>query len=369
MKTKTTHEPSREDLDALIAEAEQLTAEPAGAAEQPEGGHPPSTAATSGRSKAREAAVTLAGTAGGLTAGRAASDALARKKVIEVAKRVASRKTAGMSDQQVLEFLQANEGFRRSLVGHLHEQLDAEALKRIYEARKRLGLPEGWYVELYSKHNNTARDGVVKGARNGRALFLEYKASQNPQQMRKAASKAARGSRAKTGLVAPRGVKKTLSTRDVAGLKDVRDAGLSLKQMQAMVDKAANPAKVTQAGTKAAGQLTLRASAGAALLGAGISAACDANKVRKGEMTPAEAAENAAWAGGEATACTVAAAGATVAAAPTLAAGATILAGSSVAGTTALAAGLTVLGPIGVGIGTSLAVGYGVKKLRTTVRS
>ena len=84
-------------------------------------------------------------------------------------------------------------------------------------------------------------------------------------------------------------------------------------------------------------------------------------------MGVGEVAENAAWNGGEAAACTFAVAGATAAAAPTIAAGVTVLAGSSLAGTTAVA-GLATLGPIGLGIGVGIGVGFGFKKVRKALR-
>src|SRR5688572_25028224 len=60
------------------------------------------------RSGTREAATTGAGVLGGEVARRQIADAVNTRKVIDVARRVASRKTAGMSDAQVLEFLGSN---------------------------------------------------------------------------------------------------------------------------------------------------------------------------------------------------------------------------------------------------------------------
>lgn len=65
-----------------------------------------------------------------------------------------------------------------------------------------------------------------------------------------------------------------------------------------MIQSAADPSKVTKVGTQAAQKLTLRASGGAAALGAGISIASDVRALSKGEKTAGEAAENAAWAAG-----------------------------------------------------------------------
>lgn len=371
MQTETTHtEPTTDELLAVVIEAETATARSAKATEPRKSGKPPSTKEAPRRSKKREAATTVIGVAGGEAARRAIVDAVDRKKVIEVACRVATKKTAGMTDAQVMQFVIENDGFRKSLAGHLHEQLDAEDLKHIYELRKTLRMSEGRFLKLYAEHNRKGLDGAYKGAlKKGDALFAQHKASANPNQVRKAADKVGKSVRGKTEVVVPRGVKKNLKASDVKGLKGVRESGRSLKTLNGMVERAADPKKLTDAGTKAAGRLTLKAGAGAAAFGAGLSIACDANKVRKGEMTKAQAAENAAWAGGEAALCTAATAGVTMAAAPTLAAGTAALAASTAAGTTAMAAGLATLGPVGLGIGVGIGIGFGVKKVRQRVRA
>ncbi len=96
-----------------------------------------------------------------------------------------------------------------------------------------------------------------------------------------------------------------------------------------MIQSAADPSKVTKVGTQAAQKLTLRASGGAAALGAGISIASDVRALSKGEKTAGEAAENAAWAAGEAALCGAGTAVAVAGAAPAMAAGTTFLAGSA----------------------------------------
>ena len=319
------------------------------------------------RSTKREAAQTAVGIAGGEVGRRTVVDAIDRKKVIDVARHVASKKCKEMTDAQVLQFVCENEGFRKSLAGHLHEQLDAADLKKIYELRKQLHMSEGRWLKLYAEHNRKGLDGAYKGARKaGDACFTQHKLSENPQQLKKAASKVNARVRGKTELVVGRGTK--VDAKTAKGLKGVREAGRSVKDVRGIVEKAADPTKVTRAGTQAAQKLTLKAGAGAALIGAGLSVATDVSKLRKGEISGGEVAENAAWAGGEAAICTLATAGVTAAAAPTIAAGTAALAASSVAGTTAMAAGLATLGPIGLGIGIGIGIGFGVKKLRKAVR-
>ncbi len=371
-KSIPTDTPTPDEVKAVIDEAELALAQNAGASPSEAVGHPPSPqdeSAPPSRSTRREAAVTAVGIAGGEAARRAAFDALDRNKVIDVARRVATKKTAGMTDAQVVHFIADNAGFRKSLAGHLHEVLDAEDLKFIYDLRSKCGLSEGRFLQLYAEHNRKGLDGAYKGAtKAGEALFAQHKLTENPAQMRKAASKVGPRLRGKTELVVGRGMKDKAAEQAAKGLKGVRETGRSVAEINGIVQKAADPKRATRAGTKAAGQLTLKAGAGAAALGAGVSVACDVNKVRKGELTISEATENAAWAGGEAALCTAAAAGATMAAAPAIAAGTAALAASTAAGTTAMAAGLVALGPVGVGIGASICIGVGVKKARTRLR-
>ena len=320
-------------------------------------------------SNVRQASQVALDLAGGQVAARKAIGAMDRAKVIDVTRRVASRKTRGMTDAQVIEYLANNDGLRDTISGHLFERLDADDLKWLYDMRKRFRLPEGRFLELASEHNRKGIDGVYKGARKkGSAVFAQHKLSESSQQVRNAARKAPKGVRAKTEVVVPRGAKKKISKAATEGVKSLRESGHSVKGVRGMVEKAADPGKATQAGAAAAKNLTLKAGAGAAVLGAGMSVAFDANKVRKGELSVAEAAENAAWAGGEAALCTAATGAATVATAPAIAAGTTALAGSALAGTTAMAAGLATLGPLGVGIGVGIGVGFAVKKVRSKTR-
>ena len=314
----------------------------------------------------RDAVTSVVGLAGGEMARRGITDALGREKVIAVARRVASRKTAGMSEAEVLAFIGQNDGFRRTLAGHLHEQLDAADLKRIFELRKRLGLKGSW-IKLYPEANRAGIDACRKGARKaGQACFSQHKLSENPAYLKEAASKAGKSVRGKTELVVGRGVK--VSERTSHGLKSVREASRWVGEIRGLVEKAADPAKANAVGAEAAKKLTAKAGVGAAVLGAGASVAFDIRAAKRGEKTAGEVAENAAWAGSEAAASTLATAGATAAAAPAIAMGTTALAGSSIAGTTAMAAGLTTLGPIGLGIGVGIGVSYGVRRIRKATR-
>jgi hypothetical protein len=114
-----------------------------------------------------------------------------------------------MSDREVLEFVARNEGFRKSLAGHMHEYFDAEDLKRIYELRKRLGVSEGRWLKLFAEHNRKGLDGIYMGATKGGARFAQHKLTTNPQLLKKAADKVPGNIRAQTELVVARGTKVT----------------------------------------------------------------------------------------------------------------------------------------------------------------
>jgi hypothetical protein len=363
-------EPTSADLE-LVAEAEHARVVDAGGERRPPAATATSTAAgedpPDGAGTRRGSVATTVGVAGGEAARRAIVDAVDRQRIVEVARHVARTKTRGMTDAQVMQFVVENDGFRKSLAGHLHEHLDAEDLKRIYELRKKLRMSEGRWLKLYSEHNRRGLDGAYQGVRKaGEACYAQHKLTENPQQLKKAAHRVGNRVRGKTELVVARGTEVTPEAAQ--GLKGVREAGRTAKGVRGMVDKAADARRVTDAGSKAAQKLTLKAGAGAAAVGVGISVVYDTKGVISGDKSVGEAAENAAWAGGEAAACTLATAGATAAAAPAIAAGTAALAGSSVAGTTALAAGLATLGPVGLGVGVGIGVGFGVKKLRKAVR-
>lgn len=377
--------PSEEQLEAVLAHIEaELTDENGLVAEtylqritDDHGGEePPASAGAEnepsprpkpGNGTLHEAAVTATGLAGGEAARRAIVDARAREAVIKVARRVASKKTRGMTDAQVAAFIRDNSGFRNAIRGHLHEHLDAVDIRQIYELRKKFNLSPGRVLELYPEHNRPGLDGVYKGARKaGSAVFAQHKDSQNPVYLKEAARKVGKGVRAKTELVVTRGTKVNEATKQ--GLKGFREAGRRSKDLTRMIDVAADPSKVTKAGANAADKITAKAGGAAAVVGVGISVAADARKVYRGEKSAVEAAENAAWAGSEAAVSTVASAAVTTAAAPTIAAGVTALAGSSALGTTAAAAGLAALGPVGVGIGVGVGVSIGVKVVRNKVR-
>lgn len=360
--------PSHEDLRRVIDEAEQVLAREAaqqGRREEGASGNPSVSEGPKarGRTRAREGAVTAAGLAGGETARRAVKDAVGLKEVVEVAKRVGSRQTKGMTDEQVLRWLAEKPGRLRTLGGHLFEHLDSKDLERL----SKMTGGKTPVLKLYGAHNRPGLDGAYQGVRKaGGARFAQHKLSENEQLLKKAAEKTNARVRGKTELVVGRGTKVKPSTTE--GLKGARQAGRSVKDVNGMIQTAADPSKVTKAGTQAAQKLTLRASGGAVALGAGISVACDIKGLVEGEKTVGEAAENAAWAAGEAALCTAGTAAVTAGAAPTIAAGTAFLAGSAATGTTAMAAGLATLGPIGLGVGVGIGIGWGVKKVRAKTR-
>ena len=284
-----------------------------------------------------------------------------------MARHVARTKTKGMTDGQVLGFIAENDGFRKSLAGHLHEALDAEELRAIYELRRRLHIGEGRWLKLYAEHNRKGLDGVYMGAiKDGEARFAQHKLTSNPQQLKKAAAKTSKAVRADTELVVARGTKVDPGT--AKGLHGVRQTGNTAKGIRGMVENAADPEKVLQTGADAAARLTAGMAGRAFGAGAAISVALDVNKLRKGELSVDEVAENAAWAGSEAAVGALASAAVTAVAAETIAAGTAALAASSVAGTTAAAAGLAVLGPVALGVGACVIVGFGFKRMRRWLR-
>jgi len=373
VKSVEPQQATSEEVDAVVAAIyEDLLQQDAEAKPEDESKSPSSSGQSESRSgpesrRNAEAAVTASGIAGGEVARRGIADARMRAEVIKVARRVASKKMANLTDPQVVAELAAKPGFRRSVAGHLHEQLDASDLKKINDLRQKLGLSGSRILELYPEHNRPGLDGVYKGARKaGQAKFAQHKLTNSEQQLKKAASKTHKCVRGKTELVVGRGTK--VSEQSAQGLKGVRQAGRSVKEVGKLIEKAADPSKANLAGAEAAKKLTAKAGGGAALLGAGVSVAFDLKGAVNGEKTAGEVAENAAWAGGEAAVTTLASAGATAATASTVAAGTAALAGSSIAGTTAMAAGLATLGPIGIGIGVGFGVGFGVKKIRSALR-
>lgn len=369
--------PATQHADA-VAEAEAVLASERDGASGTQTAQGPSPTESAGettgpsRSHTREATQTAVGVAGGEVARSAIATAVDCSKLIAAARHVATRQTKGASDADVLQLIAGNDRFRESLAGHLHEHFDAEDLKRIYDIRKKLRMSEGRFLKLYPEHNHKGLDGFYTGGvrtkKATQACFANHKFSTKPQQLKKAAANVDVRVRGKTDLVVARGVKKNVAAKTSQGLKGVRETGRSVKDIRGIVEKAADPAKASQVGAKAAKNLSAKAGGGAALAGAGISILCDINKVRKGELRGRQLAENAGWAAGEAAVCTFASAGVTLAAAPGIAAGTAALAGSTAAGTTAMAAGLVTLGPAGLGVGVGIGVGYGVKKLRKCIR-
>lgn len=349
-----------EDLDSELETLLRAVAE--NAQELPRRAIPDGSDAAECITRSRRFNTTILDVSAGEIARRAVKNRIDRQTVIAVARRVASAQTKLMNDEQVLRFVAENHGFRKSLAGHMHEHLDAADLRRLHD----IGARSTW-LRLYPEHNRQGLDGFYSGNRKaGDAVFAQHKLSTSPQQLKKAAAKVGSTVRAKTELVVGRGTKVDARTAD--GLKGVRQAGRSVGEIRKMVEIAADPAKVTEAGAQAAQKVALKAGAGAAVIGAGISVATDIKSLRRGEIAAAELVENAAWAGGEAVVCTVGTAAATAVAAPTIAAGTAALAASSLAGSTAMAASLATLGPIGLGIGVGIGVGVGVKHVRKELR-
>ena len=362
-------EPTAEDVEQVIGEAERALAADAEAAHQR--AHPPDPtdgddhgSSRSRKPSARRGAATTAGSsATAEIARRMVKGVKDRDQVVHAARRVASRQTAGLTDDQVLLWILEKPGRLRMLGGHLHEMFDADDLNLLRKLTR--GRVAG--AELYAAHNRPGLDAYRTGSMGtGGARYTQHKKSANPQVLKKAADKTHRRVRGKTELAVPRGTK--VSEETARGMKGVRQTGRSAKDIDRVLKNAADPSKVRDVGTKAAQKVSLKAGAAGAAVGAGISVACDVKGLVNGEKSVGEVAENAAWSAGEAGASTVAAAGATVLAAPTIAAGTAALAGSTAAGTTALAAGLATLGPIGLGVGVSIGVGVGVKKLRKKLR-
>jgi hypothetical protein len=386
---------SDEDVSKVITEAEAALASSTDSDGRSPKSHPPSTKdapkAQPKRSKAREATTTGVGVAGGEVARRAVEDAMDRQKVIDVMRRVATKKTAGLSDEQVLRWAMEKPGRLRTLSGHLHEVLDADDLaylSKLTGGRTRV-------LTLWVTHNHKGTDGVYRAgakatknaaakgakastkraaakgtkaaAKKAKPTFAQHKLSENPQAIRSAAKKVSPQVRGKTEVVVGRGAKKT-AEKAVSGKMRVREAGRSVKDINRMLEKAADPNKVTKAGKQAATRMSAKAVGGSAGLSVAVSLACDAKGLYKGEKSKGEVTENAAWAAGEGALVTAATAAATAAAAPSVAAGVAALTGSAVAGTTAMAGGLALMGPVGIGIGCGIGIGFGVKKLRNKVR-
>ena len=364
--TKSQVELTKTDVETLMLEVEETLRLAATNETRTE----PSDSKAINNGKLPRRAANAVGTAAGVAAGRRAVDAASRKEVIKVARRVASRKTAGMTDTEVLRFLAGNKKFREvTLPGHLHEFLDAKDFATISNLRTRLGLKPSRILELASDPCRPGIDGTYKGARKvGSAIHAQHKLTDSRHQMKNAAVKVDKRVRGKTELVIGRGSGKQAKGDAVAGLKSVREAGRSVKDVKKLVEKAADPRRVQEVGNKAAAQIGVKAVGGSAIIGAGLSVALDLKKRHKGEITNREMLENAAWCGAESGASTLVTAVAVAATADAMAGGVAILAGSSIAGTTTMAAGLAVLGPVGIGIGAGLVIGFAANKLRKELK-
>jgi hypothetical protein len=242
-------------------------------------------------------------------------------------------------------------------------------MKLLYRFRLR-----STWLDLCAKPNEKGIDGTYRGARRAFArrtdsvpLTVQHKLSSNPTKLRSAADKVSKEARAVTELVTPLRVTRPQAKGD--GLHGFRQGGWTIKRVRDMVEDAANPERLSQVGETAAKSATKKAGAKSAVLAATISVTCDVQKVRRGDLSVTEAAENAGWAGSEAAIATIAGALVTKAMTPTIAAGTSLLAGSTLAGTTTMAAALALAGPWAVGVSTTAAVSVGVKEVRERFRT
>ena len=197
--TKSQVELTKADVETLMLEVEE-TLRLAATNETPT---EPSGSKASNNGKLPGKGANAVGTAAGVAAGRRAVDAASRKEVIKVARRVASRKTADMTDTEVLLFLAGNKKFREvTLPGHLHEFLDAKDFATISNLKTRLGLKPSRILKLASDPCRPGIDGTYKGARKvGSAVHAQHKLTESRHQMKNAAVKVDKRVRGKTELV------------------------------------------------------------------------------------------------------------------------------------------------------------------------
>ncbi len=280
---------------------------------------------------------------------RGVRDAFDRELVFKAVARVATKKSHGKTlIEQAAMVVRSSDSYK----GHVFELMDQRAFNALKGA-------SGKVIELCPEHNRKAIDGVYKVG--GRTVGeLQAKASRNPNYL----ARAAKGSVPKTRELVVTRDGKRVAERAVKGKMPVRASAVSDKDLSRALKKAKTTKKASQVGTAGALRATAQAAGGAAALGAAISVAGDARKLKQGDITKGRAAKRAGIAAAEGATCTALSAAAGAAAAPAIASGVTALVGSTVAGTTAAAAGLAVLGPIGITIGGGILVGSGFKKLR-----
>lgn len=396
VQAKNFAQPTEAELKAVVREVVREHA--AGGGVRGADLHPPD-AATDGSGLTPEAANVL-GTLAGELARRGIQDAYQRELVFRELQRVATRKAKDATFEQLAAMLK-DPGRQATVKGFVFEAADKHGLDCLnWATRGRTHV-----LQLFDEHNRKALDGVYKeGVRVTRkqlgsqaaktatkkvttkaagksatkaggkvattgAKYAQHKATRNGEVMKGAARKLADKPKVMeaTEAVVPRGQGKT-AKKALDGAMKHRESGVSVKSVEKMTKKAANPKKATQVGKAGAAKLTKKAVGGAGLAGAGISVAMDAKGLIKGEKPKGEVAENAAWAGAEGATSAAAVVVAGGAAAPVVAAGTTALAASSVAGTTAMAGALAATGPIGITIGVGLGVGWGFRKLRKATR-
>jgi len=285
-------------------------------------------------------------------------------RVVQVARRVATGKTAGMTDEHVVRWLAENQARQSTIAGHVHERLDEDAVKALRAVRKALGLRPGPLLKLYDAQNRPSLDGFYQQPLPGGVRYAQHKLSSNPTTLAQASKKIpAHIVRRQTELVVPRGTR-AVAEPTATAMHSVRETGHSLSQVRGMLQRAADPARAAEVGARAAKKLTLRGAAGAAAVGGGLTAITSAVAVARRQKTMAEASTDVAWSAGEAALSATATAAATVAVTPAVAASGSALAASSVVGTTALAAGVAVAAPVAVSLAVAAGVGYGVRRLR-----
>lgn len=202
-----------------------------------------------------------------------------RETVVRAARRVASRQTNGMTEEQVLRWVLEKPGRSRMLGGHVHEMLDAADLKQLakltggrtrtlalYDAHNRPGLDGAYGTAARKAGKNGAKKGTAGTAKQGakraanKPAFAQHKLSENPEGIASAAKKVHPRLRGKTEAVVGRGSKKAAQTA-VDGKMRIRETGRSVKDINRVLEAAADPKRVNDIGKKAAGRLGARPSA------------------------------------------------------------------------------------------------------------
>lgn len=361
--------------------------------------HPPDSG-SDGSSLTPDAANIL-GTLAGELARRGIEDAYQRELVFRELQRIARLKAKDATFEQLAAMLK-DPNRQAKVKGFVFEAADKHGLDCLnWASRGRTHV-----LQLFDEHNRKALDGVyregVKVTRKqlgsqaaktatkkvgktaaGKATskttgtvvkkgakFAQHKATRNPEYMKCAPRKLADMPKLRdaTEVVVPRGEGK-VAKKALKGAMKHRESGTSLRQVEKMTKKAANPKKASHVGKAGAAKVTKKMVGGAAVTSVGFSLASDTKGLIAGEKSKGEVAENAAWAGAEGAVSAVGAVGLGVATAPVAAAATTALAASSVAGTTALATALAAAtGPVGLTLAAGWGAGLAVRKLRKATR-